>query len=93
MGGVMASLEERVQGHYGRADLLQRIEALLKEAGVDPAKPRYTGLAATLAQAGAPPPQANEIVMGDDFQARVANAMAGGREGRLVDHFVLAEKP
>jgi SAM-dependent methyltransferase len=46
-----------------------------------------------LAKRGDPPRQANEIVIGDDFALRVGNVMAGMREGRLLDQFILAEKP
>ena len=34
----MTTVEALVQGYYGRPDLLQRIEAALRKAGVDPQK-------------------------------------------------------
>ena len=40
----MADTDKTVQGHYGRSGLLDRIIAALKEAGVDPAKPRVEDL-------------------------------------------------
>jgi hypothetical protein len=45
-----------------------------------------------LAKRGTPPRQAQDIVMGDDFDTRLANVQAGTREARLVDQFILAEK-
>jgi hypothetical protein len=41
---------------------------------------------------GTPSRQAQDIVMGDDFETRLANVQAGTREARLVDQFILAEK-
>src|SRR5260370_4196095 len=40
----MPTLETLVQGYYGRSDLLQRIEAVLRKAGVDPQKPGFRDL-------------------------------------------------
>ena len=37
----MTTLEGLVQGYYGRSDLLQRIEARLRNADVDPQKPDF----------------------------------------------------
>jgi sarcosine/dimethylglycine N-methyltransferase len=49
--------------------------------------------AAVLEKKGPPPPQLLDTVNGPDYTVRVANAIAGRREGRLVDQFILAEKP
>ena len=49
--------------------------------------------AAEVAKRGEPPRQANNVVMGDDFEERRANVMAGLREQRLVDQMIIAEKP
>jgi ubiquinone/menaquinone biosynthesis C-methylase UbiE len=49
--------------------------------------------AAEVAKRGEPPPQANDVVMGDDFEQRRANVMTGLRELRLVDQLIVAEKP
>jgi ubiquinone/menaquinone biosynthesis C-methylase UbiE len=46
-----------------------------------------------VAKRGEPPYQANDVVMGDDFEERRANVMAGLRERRLVDQLIVAEKP
>jgi hypothetical protein len=40
----MTTVEALVQGYYGRSDLLQRIEARLRKAGVDPQKPGFRDL-------------------------------------------------
>ena len=40
----MTTMEALVQGYYGRSDLLQRIEARLRNAGVDPQKPGFRDL-------------------------------------------------
>ena len=40
----MTTMEALVQGIYGRSDLLQRIEARLRNAGVDPQKPGFRDL-------------------------------------------------
>jgi SAM-dependent methyltransferase len=40
----MTTMEALVQGYYGRSDLLQRIEARLTNAGVDPRKPGFRDL-------------------------------------------------
>jgi hypothetical protein len=40
----MTTVEALVQGYYGRSDLLQRIEAALRKAGVDPKKPGFRDL-------------------------------------------------
>jgi SAM-dependent methyltransferase len=45
-----------------------------------------------LAKRGSPPRQAQDIVMGDDFEIRLENIRTGTREDRLVDQFILAEK-
>lgn len=42
---------------------------------------------------GDPPHQANDVVMGDDFELRRANVMSGLREQRLVDQLIVAKKP
>ena len=39
------SLDAAVVAHYGKGDLLQRIEAALREAGKDPAQPAADDLA------------------------------------------------
>lgn len=39
------------------------------------------------------PPQTNQIVMGDDFAARARNMGGGLSERRLLEQFILAEKP
>jgi SAM-dependent methyltransferase len=49
--------------------------------------------AAEVAKRGEPPYQANDVVMGDDFEVRRANVMSGLREQRLVDQLIVAEKP
>jgi ubiquinone/menaquinone biosynthesis C-methylase UbiE len=49
--------------------------------------------AAEVARRGEPPRQANDVVMGDDFEERRANVMAGLREKNLVDQIIVAEKP
>jgi hypothetical protein len=41
---------------------------------------------------GEPPRQKNDVVMGDDFEVRRANVMAGLQEQRLVDQIITAEK-
>jgi ubiquinone/menaquinone biosynthesis C-methylase UbiE len=48
--------------------------------------------AAEVAKRGDPPYQANDVVMGDDFELRRANVMTGLREQRLVDQLIVAEK-
>jgi hypothetical protein len=48
--------------------------------------------AAEVAKRGDPPHQANDVVMGDDFELRRANVMSGLREQRLVDQLIIAEK-
>jgi hypothetical protein len=40
----MTAVETLVQGYYGRSDLLQRIEAALREVAVDPQKPGFHDL-------------------------------------------------
>jgi hypothetical protein len=40
----MTNMEALVQGYYGRSDLLQRIEARLRNADVDPQKPGFRDL-------------------------------------------------
>ena len=52
-----------------------------------------TDFTAEVAKRGEPPRQANDVVMGDDFEVRRANVMAGLREQRLVDQIIVAEKP
>jgi ubiquinone/menaquinone biosynthesis C-methylase UbiE len=47
---------------------------------------------AAVAKRGEPPPQANDVVMGDDFEQRRANVMTGLQEQRLVDQLIVAEK-
>jgi hypothetical protein len=49
--------------------------------------------AAAIVKRGDPPYQANDVVMGDDFELRRANVMSGLREQRLVDQLIIAEKP
>jgi ubiquinone/menaquinone biosynthesis C-methylase UbiE len=49
--------------------------------------------AVEVAKRGKPPPQANDVVMGNDFEQRRANVMTGLRERCLVDQLILAEKP
>lgn len=51
-----------------------------------------TNFSAALAARGAPPRQANNVVMGDDFAVRLDNVMTGLQERRLVDQFIIAEK-
>jgi ubiquinone/menaquinone biosynthesis C-methylase UbiE len=38
-------------------------------------------------------PQSNEVVSGEDFPVRFRNRVTGMAEGRLVEQFILAEKP
>jgi ubiquinone/menaquinone biosynthesis C-methylase UbiE len=40
----MTTVETLVQGYYGRSDLLHRIEAALRQVGVDPQKPGFRDL-------------------------------------------------
>src|ERR1700736_2741964 len=40
----MTTVEALVQAYYGRSDLLERIEARLRKAGVDPQKPGFRDL-------------------------------------------------
>ena len=40
----MSSVEQSVQSHYGRGDLLQRVEAALERAGVDKDRPTHQDL-------------------------------------------------
>ena len=49
--------------------------------------------AAEVVKRGEPPHQANDVVMGDDFEQRRANVMTGLQEQRLVDQLIIAEKP
>jgi hypothetical protein len=41
----MTNLAEAVVSHYGKADLLERIEGALRQAGKDPAQPTIDDLA------------------------------------------------
>jgi ubiquinone/menaquinone biosynthesis C-methylase UbiE len=41
MSDIMSDIAKTVQNHYGRDGLMDRIISALKEAGVDPEKPRY----------------------------------------------------
>jgi hypothetical protein len=42
---------------------------------------------------GGPPLNANHVIMGDDIGERVKNSGRCAMEKRLVEHFILAEKP
>jgi hypothetical protein len=53
---------------------------------------REINFAAEVAKRGDPPHQANDVVMGDDFELRRANVMSGLREQRLVVQLIIAEK-
>jgi ubiquinone/menaquinone biosynthesis C-methylase UbiE len=44
------------------------------------------------AERGELPSQANQVVMGDDFPQRAQNSGKMMREGRLVEHMIMAEK-
>jgi hypothetical protein len=48
---------------------------------------------AEVVKRGQPPRQANEVMMGDNFEQRRANVMAALQEHRLVDQLIVAEKP
>jgi SAM-dependent methyltransferase len=45
------------------------------------------------AERGDPPLNANHVIMGDDFGERVRNFGRCAMEKRVVEHFILAEKP
>jgi len=45
------------------------------------------------AERGDPPLNANHVIMGDDFGERVRNFHRCAMEKRVVEHFILAEKP
>ena len=45
------------------------------------------------AERGDPPLNANHVIMGDDIGERVKNAGRCAMEKRVVEHFILAEKP
>jgi SAM-dependent methyltransferase len=68
----------------------EAMQAAIESAGLKLVERREFG--PDLARRGPPPRQANAIVMGDDFKVRLDNAMAGLRERRLVDAFILASK-
>jgi ubiquinone/menaquinone biosynthesis C-methylase UbiE len=76
------------------ASALARPEAM--RAAVEQAGLRIVeqiGFTVEVAKRGEPPYQANDVVMGDDFEERRANVMTGLREQRLVDQLIIAEKP
>jgi len=45
------------------------------------------------AERGDPPLNANHVIMGDDFGERIRNVGRCAMEKRVVEHFILAEKP
>jgi SAM-dependent methyltransferase len=53
----------------------------------------YAKEVAARAARGEAPPMMNAIVTGDDFPLRVRNSSTGMLEGKLLDQFLLAEKP
>jgi len=69
----------------------EAMRAAVEQAGLRVIE--QTDFTAEVAKRGEPPRQANDVVMGDDFEVRRANVMAGLREQRLVDQIIVAEKP
>ena len=45
------------------------------------------------AERGDPPVNANHVIMGDDIGERIRNFSRCAMEKRVVEHFILAEKP
>ena len=45
------------------------------------------------AERGEPPLNANHVIMGDDIGERIRNVARCAMEKRVVEHFILAEKP
>jgi ubiquinone/menaquinone biosynthesis C-methylase UbiE len=65
----------------------EAMRAVVEQAGLRIVE--HIDFAAEVAKRGEPPRQANEVVMGDDFEQRRANVMAGLREQRLVDQLIV----
>ena len=47
----------------------------------------------TRAERGDPPANANHVIMGDDFGECIRNLGRCAMEKRVVEHFILTEKP
>jgi ubiquinone/menaquinone biosynthesis C-methylase UbiE len=69
----------------------EAMRAAVEQAGLQIVE--QINFAAEVAKRGDPPHQANDVVMGDDFELRRANVMSGLREQRLVDQLIVAKKP
>jgi hypothetical protein len=67
------------------------MRAAVEQAGLQIVE--QINFAAEVAKRGDPPHQANDVVMGDDFELCRANVMFGLREQRLVDQLIVAKKP
>ena len=69
----------------------EAMRAAVEQAGLQIVE--QINFTAEVAKRGDPPHQANDVVMGDDFELRRANVMSGLREQRLVDQLIVAKKP
>lgn len=66
---------------------------IVEQLDITPASLAYAKDVAERAARGEPPPLRNAVVMGDDFALRARNSAIGLTTGRLLDQFILAERP
>jgi len=76
-----------------RAALVAGGLRIVQQLDLTPTSLAYAREAAERVARGEPSPFRNGIVMGDDFAPRARNSAASLAAGKLVDQFILAERP